>query len=122
MALLREGWWGNNQAPEPGVRAFGPPVLQGRATRGKMAAEPALPSRGAPAKDGPSDRCRYRPRLCAAFAASSWIGGSRSIQFSEQRAPGLAAVRIKWRRLIRLYTDRFGRWVVSAFCPSATLP
>jgi len=81
MALLREGRWGNNQAPEAGVRACDPPVLEmppehghNRSDRretagGKMAAPLAEP-------------------------ANSWVRGSRSLSFSEQRTPGLAAVRM----------------------------
>jgi hypothetical protein len=88
-ATLPKWQSGNNQAPEAGVRGCDPPRLERRlrhghntnerreTTRGKMAAPPSLPS------CGPEEK-----------AANSWVRGSRSISFSEQRAPGLAAVRI----------------------------
>jgi len=81
MAMLREGRWGNNQAPEAGVGACDPPVLEmppehdhnrserRETARGKMAAPLAAP-------------------------ANSWGRESRSLSFSERRTPGLAAVRM----------------------------
>ncbi len=94
MRLRISAQWrsGNNQAPEPGVRRCDPPVLEMPCQHGhngnerhetecrKMAAPPALPSCGL-----------YLPEE---KAANSWVGGSRSISVSKQRAPGLAAVRI----------------------------
>jgi hypothetical protein len=87
--MLRQWRSGNNQAPEPGVRRYDPPVLEMPCQYGhnrneryetecrKMAAPPAQ------AACGPEEK-----------AANSGVRGSRSISSSEQRAPGLAAVRI----------------------------
>ena len=87
MVVLPPWLSGNNQAPEPGVRRRDPPVLESRLRHGHNRKERPETARGKMA--APPTR-----RLCGTLAANSQARGSRSISISEQRAPGLAAVRI----------------------------
>jgi hypothetical protein len=93
-AMLPKWQSGNNQAPEAGVRGRDPPGLEVPLQLGHNRYERRETTRGKMAAPTGSGQAPSTGSGQAAWGPDSRVRRSPSISVSEQRAPGLAAVRI----------------------------